>query len=241
MTFISKAILLMLSWAASAIAASTPAPQSVTGAYNVYMNGAHVAVMKESFEAKDQTYRIVSESTPIGVVALVKKPAMVVSSGQVAPEGLRPQRFEGRLVAGGEVKAEFDWSGGRLAFTHGGKTETVELPAGTQDRLSVMYQFMFYPYDKRERLDFHMTDGRRLASYRYTVTPNVQIDTPMGRITTLHLVKQTEPADGSGTEIWIAPQHHFLPVKMLIREHNGTRYEQVATRIDVKTTVAARR
>src|SRR5262245_53972988 len=115
-------------WAAAGFAATTQAPQSVSGAYNVYMNGAHIAVMKETFETRDQAYRIVSESTPVGVVALLKKPATVVSSGQVAPEGLRPQRFEGRLVAGGEVKAEFDWSAGRLAYTHEGKTETVDLP-----------------------------------------------------------------------------------------------------------------
>ena len=130
-------------------------------------------------------------------------------------------------------------NGGRLAFTHDGHTETVALPPGTQDRLSIMYQFMFQVFDQRDRLDFSMTDGRRLAHYHYTVTPNVQIDTPMGRMATLHLVKQAEP-DGSGTEIWLAPQHHFLPVKMVIREHNGTRYEQVATRIDIKSIVSRR-
>ena len=78
-----------------------------------------------------------------------------------------------------------------------------------------------------------MTDGRRYLQHRYLVTPDVEIDTPLGRVPTLHLVKQTEP-DGSGTEIWLARQYHFLPVKMVIRESNGTRYEQVATRIEAK-------
>jgi hypothetical protein len=52
-------------------------------------------------------------------------------------------------------------------------------------------------------------------------------------MTTLHLVKQREPGD-SETEIWLAPQHRYLPVKMLIVESNGTRYEQVTTRLEVK-------
>lgn len=224
----------LLALAACGAAAAAPAPQSVSASYNVYMNGTQVAVMNEKFEARDNHYRIVSDSVPIGPLALFQKPATAASNGQVTAEGLRPERFEGRRVGSGrQLKAEFDWRGERLTFTHDGKAETVALPAGTQDRLSIMYQFMYYSFDKRERLDFAMTDGRRFTQHHYLVTPNVEIDTPLGRMATLHLVKQTEP-DGSGTEIWLARQHHFLPVKMLIRESNGTRYEQVVTRIEVK-------
>lgn len=225
--------------AVAATAWAAPAPQTVTAHYNVYMNGAHVAVMKEAFEAQGQSYRIVSESAPIGVVALFQKPATVTSSGQLTAGGLRPERFEGRRPTGGQVKAEFDWPGARLTYTHDGKSETVPLEPGTQDRLSAMYQFMFYRYDKRDRLDIAMTDGRRLAHYQYSVNANVEIDTPLGRIPTLHLVKKSD--DASGTEIWLAPQHHLMPVKMMIRENNGTRYEQIATRIDAKGSVLSRR
>ena len=52
-------------------------------------------------------------------------------------------------------------------------------------------------------------------------------------MTTLHLVKQHRP-DESGAEIWLAPQHRFLPVKMLVMEEDGTRYEQVITRLEIK-------
>lgn len=224
----------LLGFAFCAAAAAPQVPQSVSASYSVYMNGAQVAVMNETFEARDASYRIVSESTPLGVLALVQKPATAVSSGQVTADGLRPERFEGRRVGSrGDVKAEFDWRGERLSFTHDGKTETVALPTGTQDRLSVMYQFMFYGLDRRERLDFPMTDGRRFTHHQYVVTPGVEVDTPIGRMPALHLVKQTEP-DGSATEIWLAREHRFLPVKMVVRESNGTRYEQVATRIEVK-------
>jgi hypothetical protein len=223
----------LLGLAAGSVAAAA-APQTVSASYNVYMNGAHVAVMNETFEARDKSYRIVSESIPIGPLALFQKPVTAVSNGQVVPAGLRPERFEGRRIGSGQqVKAEFDWRGGELTYTHDGKADTVALPAGTQDRLSIMYQFMYYAFDKRERLDFAMTDGRRLTQQQYLVTPGVEIDTPLGRVGTLHLVKQTEP-DGSGTEIWLSRQHHFLPAKMTIRESNGTRYEQLLTRIEVK-------
>ncbi|HKA43338.1 MAG TPA: DUF3108 domain-containing protein [Burkholderiales bacterium] len=224
---------LLLGSAVWVAAASAQPPQAISASYNVYMNGTHVAVMNEAFEARDRTYRIVSESIPIGVLALFQKAATVESNGQLTADGLRPELFEGRRVGSGQIKAEFDWMSERLSLSHDGKTDTVALPSGTQDRLSIMYQFMFYTYDRREHLDLAMTDGRRYLQHRYLVTPDVEIDTPLGRVPTLHLVKQTEP-DGSGTEIWLARQYHFLPVKMVIRESNGTRYEQVATRIEAK-------
>jgi hypothetical protein len=215
------------------IAAAAQGPQAVSVSYNLYVNGAHVAVMNETYDAKDSTYRIVSESVPLGALALFQKPAKVVSTGQLTPAGLRPERFEGRAIGRGEVRADFDWPGEKLSFGRDGKSETVALPSGTQDRLSIMYQFMFQPFDGRDKLDIAMTDGRRLARYQYAVTRGEEVDTPLGRMGALHLVRE-DNASTSGNEIWLSPERNFLPVKMVIREDNGTRYEQVATRIEVK-------
>ena len=214
-------------------AAGADGPQAVSASYNLYVNGAHVAVMNETYDAKDSSYRIVSESVPLGALALFQRPARVVSTGQLTSEGLRPERFEGRAIGKGEVRAEFDWPGEKLSFGRDGKTETVALPPGTQDRLSIMYQFMFQPLDGRDKLDLAMTDGRRLARYQYVVTRGEEVDTPLGRIGSLHLVRQDNTAS-SGNEIWLSPERNFLPVKMVIREDNGMRYEQIATRIEVK-------
>lgn len=214
--------------------ARAAAPQEVSASYNVLMNGGQVAVMNETFETRDDTYRIVSESSAVGLLALFEKqPLRFVSSGQLTPGGLRPDLFEGRRDRGGPVRANFDWRTERLTLSFDGRTDSMALPPGTQDRLSIMYQFMFFAPEKRERLEFAMTNGRKLEHYRYAIHPDVEIDTPLGRMKTLHLVKQREPGE-SGTEIWLAPQHHFLPVKMLIQESDGSRYEQVITRLDLK-------
>ena len=219
--------------AAGSVAVAAQPPRTLSASYNLYLNGAHVAVVNETFEARDSSYRIVSESVPLGALALLQKPARVVSNGQLTRQGLRPERFEGRSIGRGQVMAEFDWPGERLSFGRDGKIETVALPPGTQDRLSIMYQFMFQPPNGREKFDFAMTDGRRLQHYHYAVTRGVEIETPLGRMDTLHLVRQAGP-DASGNEIWLAPDRHFLPVKMVIREDNGTRYEQVVTRIEAQ-------
>src|SRR5262245_8009291 len=151
-----RALLGLCGAALCGVAAAAPAPQVVSATYNLYVNGAHVAVMNETYDTKDSSYRIVSESVPLGALALFQKPARVVSSGQLTPEGLRPERFEGRAIGRGEVHAQFDWPGEKLSFGRDGKTETVALPAGTQDRLSIMYQFMFQPLDGRDKLEVAM-------------------------------------------------------------------------------------
>lgn len=212
------------------------APREVSATYNVFRNGAHVAVITETFETRDGSYRIAHESRAVGALALFERqPVNLVSSGQLTESGLRPRHFEGGRSATDRrrVQAEFDWQSGQLALTHGGRTETVPLPPSAQDRLSAMYQFMFQAPGKRQSVEVVQTNGRKLSVQHYTVNPGVEIETPLGRMRTLHLVKQHGPAE-DGAEIWLAPQHRYLPVRMLILEDDGVRYEQIITRLVLK-------
>lgn len=232
---LARALLSALLMALPAGAQATP--RSVALSYNVTLNGARIAVLNERFEATGGAYHITSDTTAVGVFALLQKRSLkLASEGRVIKSGLQPHRFEGsrNYNDSRQVAAEFDWADAQLTLKFDGKTETVALSAGTQDRLSVMYQFMFFGYDRIRQLDVALTNGRKLDRHHYTITPGVEIDTPLGRMTTLHLVKQRKPED-TATEIWLAPQHNFLPVKMLIVEHNGSRYEQIITKLDFKS------
>jgi len=218
--------------------AATSAPRQVVASFDVYRNGFPIAVMHETFEASDGKYRIVSESHATGILALFERRVVrFVSTGMLSAEGLRPLRFEGKRGDDDprRVRGAFDWDGRRLTIEHGERIQTLPLPRGTQDRLSFLYQFMFLAPPREARLTLDMTNGRKLGHYVYTLRADVEIDTPLGRMTTLHAVKQHKP-DESGTEIWFAPQYRYLPVKMLITEEDGTRYEQVITRLEVKET-----
>jgi hypothetical protein len=217
------------SWARAA------APSSISANYDVTFNGLQIGVTREQFNAGDQNYRIVSESTAVGLLALFRKDtATLMSSGRLLSSGLQPDLFEGRNNDDEtrRVSATFDWTGQRLTLSHDGTTETMPLPALTQDRISLMYQFMFVAFDGLGHLDVAMTNGRKLDEYRYLITPDVDIDTPLGRMKTLHLVKQRQPGE-STVEVWLAPQHHFFPVKVLIIEKDGSRYEQVITKLEL--------
>lgn len=211
--------------------AATPGMVSIS--YNLFRNGAHVGIITEQFEVKDGAYRATSETKAVGLLALAqRRPIIYSSAGEVTKEGLRPLRFEGSRN-NATVSATFDWKANTLTLIHDGLTQPVALPRAAQDRLSLMYHLPYLAPNKPRTIEFAMTNGRKLDRYRYSVTPGVTIDTPLKRLDTLHLVRQRE-ADESQTEIWLASEFHFLPVKVLVIEDDGVRYEQVVTHLDIK-------
>lgn len=219
----------------SALAAVTPL-QAVQAQYELSMNGTAIAVMQETFEIRNGAYQAVSETQAIGLFALVqRRPGRVTSNGEVGRDGLRPKLFDGTRGAGDarRVHAQFDWTAGMLTMSHDGRTETAPLSPGAQDRLSVMYQFLFLDQAKLRGLAFAMTNGRKLDQYRYTIGPDTAIDTPLGRLAVIHLVKQ-HSASETATEIWLAREHRLMPVKMRIVEDDGKRYEQVISRLEIR-------
>jgi len=233
--FATRLSLLLLSLAAYA-PNSPAAPIAVSASYDVTRNGFHIAVIKERFEVRGGAYRIVSESSTSGLLALFRRQSVtLVSTGRLVATGLQPERFEGRDSRDEtrRVSAQFDWRAERIILKHDNRVETFALPLGTQDRLSLMYQFMFVNLDGRTAFDVHMTNGRKLDQYRYLISRGVDIDSPLGRMKTLHLVKERQ-ANESSAEVWLATQRGFIPVRVLIVEKDGTRYDQIVTALDYR-------
>lgn len=226
----------LLALAGTCGAAGPGAPQSVSASYEVFRNGVRVVVMNETFEAKDGQYQIVSESHAVGLFKLfVRQTLRVTSRGRLTAAGLAPQVFEGRRGDDDprQVHAEFDWEREQLVVTRKGETKILPLPPRTQDELSIMYQFMFLAPDRPQELHLSRTNGRRVEQYRYAVYPGVVIETQFGHLVAVHLVRR-QPPDGDAVEVWLAPSHRYLPVKILINHRNGSRYEQVMTKLEIK-------
>jgi len=230
------AVLVFAGLLAGPVAGSAAPPASVKASYNVYRDGLHVAVVQETFEKINGKYHIVSESNPAGLFALFMRTRVkVLSSGAVTSAGLRPEQFEyGRLDdASKNVSATFDWEAAQLHMAFDGRNETATLPPDTQDRVSLMYQFMFLDAEKIGNLAFHMTNGKKIEPYRYRPAGSNAIETPLGRMDSLHIVKQREPGDNA-VEVWLAPARNFIPIKVLIVENDGSKYEQVITGLEIR-------
>lgn len=202
----------------------------VAATYSLTKQGQQIGTVTETFKQDDGRYQLESVTAATGIYALfIKGKRRFVSTGEVVAHGLRPRHFEDRRDAepSKTVRADFDWEKMRLSSSFDGKTETTPLEPGAQDRLSLLYQFMFAP-PEQGNIRLFMTTGKKLNPYLYKLAGEEKITTPAGQFQALHLVKQRAP-DEDGTEIWLAKKRHYFPVRIVVEEHNGGKLEQNLT------------
>ena len=210
-------------------------PDSVQATYDVYKNGMRVEI-RETYTRDEDRYTLSSVWTPVGLLAILKPEKIFIeSSGLVDKQGLQPLLLNHRreLDKNKNSRAEFDWNNKQLTLIHQAQRTVVPLPAKTQDRLSVMYQFMFLPLQNAAALDFPMTNGEKLDNYHYAITHNQTIKVPAGEFKATHLDSQAKPGERR-TEIWLATQYNNLPCKMTITEANGDQLTQVLSKLTIK-------
>ncbi len=151
----------------------------------------------------------------------------IVSQGIVLENGLRPNNYS-YLYGNNNIRnANFAWSDGLLEMNseQGKKTETILV--GTQDFLSYMYQFMFISPLKNTQIT--MTNGEKLHTYDYSSQGEETITTKLGELNTIHMVGSED--DVEKTELWLAIDYQYVPVKIRKTEKDGSLIEQIASKI----------
>ena len=222
------AVLLGL-WACAAQAAT---PQQISATYILLKQGQQIGNVSETFKQADGRYQIESITAAIGIYALFMKGKIrLLSQGEVNGEGLRPLHFEHHRGAdpAKTIQADFDWDKMRVTHRFDGNTESADLQAGAQDRISQFYQFMFAPPGQHD-IQLHLSTGKKLNLYQYKLAGEEKITTPAGQFQTVHLVKQ-RTKDEDGTEIWLARKRQYIPVRILFEERDGGRLEQSLTHL----------
>ena len=56
--------------------------------------------------------------------------------------------------------------------------------------------------------------------------------TPAGEFDALKLVKRKHSPEDKGTEIWLAVERNYLPVRLLVVDKDGTRLDTLAAKIN---------
>jgi hypothetical protein len=218
-------VVVLALWAATVQAAP---PERITLTYELKRNSLVVDV-SETLEHDGRTYVITSEGKGRGILALfgvLKR----TSRGRITPQGLRPDEFRDERPGGWAVSAKFDWDARSVTQEKNGKLETLKIPATAQDPLSLAYSFAFVP-PKAKEYDVTRADGRGLTPFRFTVVGNEKLATPAGEMQTLHIAKVLDGPEDKATDIWFAAERDFLPVRVLVVEKDGTRSDQIVTRI----------
>ena len=198
----------------ASVAAAAP-PMRVEIGYEIARDGSVLAEVKQRLEHDGRSFLITETWKGKGMLAL-RGDATRSSQGMVAADGLRPRKFEDKRPGRDSQKVEFDPAA---------RTATLL----RQDQLSFFWTLAFAP--PRDVVTASVADGKRVTSYTYQVAGRERVKTPAGEFDALKLVKRKDNPQDKATEVWLAVDRQYIPVRILVIEKDGTRLDQVAVKI----------
>ena len=211
-------------------------PTQVEAEYQISTAGLAIGRVSESYVRKGDTYRIESTTRAEGVLKLFRDETVVLrSEGRVGPSGLVPLHFEqtGSGDRSRDIRAGFDWEKPLLRSEYRGEETTRALPPGTQDRLSIMYQFM-NATPRGDRVRMHMSNGRKVELYAYRLVDEPRLATPAGEFATVHYERITGSDKESRAQLWLARDRFNLPVRVVFEDSSGLKLEQTIVNLSTK-------
>lgn len=219
--------LISLALACSA-AAQAPAVVHVEIEYELLRDGSKMAEVVERLEYGNGAYRMTESWRGRGLYALLGR-AKRSSEGALGEGGPRPREYIDERSGRDTQRVSFDWQGGTITRRYKGETRTEPVPPDTQDRLSFLLALTFVPR-RNGPVSFHIADGRGMSRHTYKPNGREKLGTPAGVFDTIKLIRTNE-GSGEVAEIWLAIERNHLPVRIVVQEKDGTRFEHMATRI----------
>jgi len=176
-------------------------------------DGMAVGEARHELTIADGRYELTATTRTIGLARLVKSYTLVQRS-RGATDGilLRPESYSEDKEDGGKQHkdaVQLDYAAQQLVFSSG---HSMPLTEATQDILSILYQFPPLPTDG-DVLPIAITNGRDWERYRFEITTNEELMTPLGKLHTVHF-RKLHPPGKEGLEIWFAQEYRLLPVKL---------------------------
>jgi hypothetical protein len=207
-------------------------PTSVKATYKVHRNGLLVGNVEEKFERLGSNrYTITSTTRTEGIAALITRDQLnVTSEGKIAASGLVPSIFSSlrKTDTKRNFVTRFDWAKNEIVreYQHDGNNEkeSFELPKGTQDRLSSMYQFMVTT-PQSKTISTSMTQGKEVEQYTYLKQGEPTMATKAGEFETVHYARDAKVGE-SKAEIWLAKAKNYVPIKIIFEDNKGNKIEQ---------------
>jgi hypothetical protein len=206
--------------APEAFAPPSPAktlPPRLDLAYKVFLGtqGFLVGEATYRFEHHGDAYRIATVAQARGLAALfIHGKGKVESSGVITPNGLQPREFAvERGSSDRREVAHFDWEQGIVTLND---NTTLPLEPPSFDPMTLMWQAYFTPPESPVQ-NLNVVTTRRIASYTIAREGTETITWPQGEIETERWHRKSD--DGRiDAYFWLAPQMHYVLVKMRVSQ-----------------------
>jgi hypothetical protein len=97
-----------------------------------------------------------------------------------------------------------------------------------------MYQFMHVA--PLQQMQLPIVNGKKLRIYDYSFEGEAQVSSVLGELKTIHIV-HSGSSEEEKTELWLAIDYQYVPVKIRKIESNGSVVEMQATRINTNRPI----
>lgn len=175
-----------------------------------------------------ERYTLDSVAEATGLAAFFTQARIVQSSeGRLGPTGLLPERFSMERNRKRHYSARFDWENRRL---HLPKDEVAALRDHTQDLLSFPFHLAMTIAEEDTAWIQPVTNGRMLKGYRFVQVGRETLEQGGKALQTLHL-RGTRAFEGN-LEVWLAPELHWLPVRIRTEDRKGRVTDLRLTRLE---------
>jgi Protein of unknown function (DUF3108) len=220
-------LLASLSLCATAAADGAP-PARVEIEFELLRNGTTMAEVVERLEHANGNYQLTETWKGKGIYALLGR-AKRISAGTLGADGPRPIEYMDERSGRDTQRVLIDWKANTITRRYKGKTSTEPVPADTQDRLSFLLALTFASRNGQP-VTFHVVDGRGMSHHTYQPAGREKLATRAGEFDAIKMIRRNE-GSGDVVEIWLAANRSYLPVRIVILEKDGTRFEHIITRI----------
>jgi hypothetical protein len=200
--------------------------------YGNLSNRVPVARLEYTLKQDGASYEIASRAQADGLAALVYSGVMTqTSSGRFGPDGLEPLRYVEQRGKRPQRTISFDHQQKLVTVADG--SSKIEFPAGTQDRLSVLYQLGLLVRGSPDKFVAGSTHVLPVASLsrvsheQFHVIGRETLSTSQRPLRALHLTRPTPPGtDYPKIDVWLGYDFDMLPVRLRMQDPGGRVLDQ---------------
>jgi len=195
------------------------------------LNGMLSGRQTHVWQLDGQRYTLESEGEVTGLAGLFVRGKMIQKSrGRVGSLGLMPERYEMLRLSGKKENLRFDYAANLIESNYGKRALELPLLTGAQDPLSSIYQLAMAARGDRDGF-IVAASAKRVRGYPYRTLGTETLRTALGEMKTLHVARAGD-SDKGAVHLWLAPERHYLPVKVRYVDEDGT--EWVLEAVSVK-------
>ncbi|RDL43836.1 DUF3108 domain-containing protein [Marinomonas piezotolerans] len=136
-------------------------------------------------------------------------------------DSIRPHKYHYKsrvLNKTREAELTFNWKNMTVRNDVDSKPWTMPITQNTVDRLGLQLQVRYDLIQGKQNLKYDVADGGKIKHYRFKKGKTEHIDTKLGKLKVIKVIRTDNMTDDRQSYFWFAPEKNYLLVKMVHNE-----------------------